>query len=176
MKKLILIFLFILFLPMLALSAWIDANSKPIAETESMQSNGDFGVHLVLTPDDNQFRKIWNATKGTSELRATNSIRVGSQIAAMLIFHGCTPNTAGVCDVVSEFILENPDGTKTPAGGGPVWSDKPPQRGMLQLGLANLKIGFDSKDPLGNYKVIVNVKDRISGSFLTLTAGFKLTK
>ena len=55
MKKL---FLFVaLSVPLMAQSAWIDSNGKTIADTESMRSSGDFGVQLVLTPDENQFRR-----------------------------------------------------------------------------------------------------------------------
>jgi hypothetical protein len=94
----------------------------------------------------------------------------------MLIFTGCTPNKDGVCDVVAEFILESPDGTKTPAGEGLVWSGAPLQEGVLQLGLASMKVGFSKKDPVGNYKVIANVTDKILDRTLELTARFKVTK
>jgi hypothetical protein len=39
-----------------------------------------------------------------------------------------------------------------------------------------MEVGFDSNDPLGNYKVIANVKDNISGRTLRLIGGFKVTK
>lgn len=174
MKKLIL--LFAIFVPLVAQAAWIDGKGQPIADTESMRSDGDFGVQIVLTPDDNKFRQTWNSTKNTPKLSSTNSVRLGSSVAAMLIFHGCAPNATGVCDVVSEFILQSPDGAKTSAGAGPVWSSAPLQGGLLQLGLASIKVGFDNKDPAGNYKIIANVKDKISGRTLSLSAGFKVTK
>jgi hypothetical protein len=174
MKKLILILLFALSAPLVAQSAWVGEDGKPIADTESMRSDGNFGVQLVLTPDENQFRQMWNAS--TPKLSSANSVRRGSSLAAMLIFSGCAPNKDGVCDVVAEFILESPDGKKTPAGEGIVWSSAPLQEGFLQLGLASMKAGFDSKDTLGNYKVIANVKDKIAGRTLQLTAGFKVTK
>mgnify|MGYP006954411743 CR=1 FL=1 len=133
MKKLLL--LFVIFIPLVAQAAWIDGKGKPLAETESMRSDGDFGVQLVLTPDDNKFRQSWNSTKNTPTLSSTTSVRLGSSVAAVLIFHGCAPNATGVCDVVSDFILQSPDGTKTPAGAGPVWSSAPLQGGLPQLGL-----------------------------------------
>lgn len=173
-KKLFL--LFALSVPPMAQSAWIDSNGKPITDTESMRSSGDFGVQLVLTPDDNQFRQTWNSTKGTPKLSSTNSVRLGSSIAAVLIFHGCSPSSVGVCDVVSEFVLESPDGAKTPAGGGSVWSSTPLQGGLLQLGHASMKVGFDRSDPAGTYKIIANVKDKISGRTLSLTSEFNATK
>ncbi|MGV8894157.1 MAG: hypothetical protein ACOH2K_14685 [Burkholderiaceae bacterium] len=174
MKRLFLSFA--ISVPLIAQSAWIDSSGKPILETESIRNIGNFGVQVVLTPDDNQFRQTWNSTKGTPTLSSTNSVRLGSSVAAVIIFHGCTPNAAGICDVVSEFILESPDGAKSPAGGGPVWSSAPLQGGLLQLGQASMKVGFDKTDPVGGYKVIVNVKDKISGHTLAVIGRLKVTK
>lgn len=165
-----------LFVPLLAQSAWIDSHGKPVPDTESMRSVGNFGVQVVLTPDDKQFRQTWVSTKGTPKLSSTNSVHLGSSVGAVIIFHGCSPNATGVCDVVSEFILENPDGTKTPVGGGPVWSGSPLQAGLLQLGQASMAVGFDNNDPVGDYKVIAKVKDKISGHMLTVIGRLKVTK
>lgn len=171
---------FVLFLalslPLIAQGAWIDSTGKPLPDTESMRSAGDFGVQVVLTPDDKQFRQIWNATRDTPKLSSTDSVRLGSAVGAVLIFHGCAPNAAGVCDVVSEFFLEGPDGAKTPAGGGPVWTGAPLQPGLLQLGQASMSVGFDKTDPVGDYKVIANVKDKVSGLTLTVIGRLKVMK
>jgi len=163
-------------LPLIAQSAWIDSSGKPVPDTESMRSAGDFGVQVVLTPDDKQFRQTWNSTKGTPKLSSTNSVRLGSSVAAVLIFHGCSPNAAGVCDVVSEFVLESPDGAKTPTGGGPVWTVAPLRAGLLQLGQTSMAVGFDKTDQVGDYKVIANVKDKVSGRALTVIGRLKVTK
>lgn len=174
MKKLFL--LFALSVPLIAQSAWIDSSGKPVAETESMRSAGNFGVQVVITPDEKQFRQTWNSTKGTPKLSSTNTVRLGSSVTAVLIFHGCSPGAAGLCDVVSEFILESPDGAKTPAGSGPVWSGAPLQDGLLQLGQASMTVGFDKTDPVGEYKIIANVKDKVSARTLTVVGRLKVTK
>jgi hypothetical protein len=141
-----------------------------------MRSAGDFGVQVVLTPDDRQFRQTWNSSQGTPKLSSTGSVRLGSSVSAVLIFHGCEPGAAGVCDVVSEFAVESPDGARTPAGGGPVWSLAPMQAGLLQLGQATMTVGFDKADPVGDYKVIANVKDKVSGRAVTVIAKLKVTR
>ena len=176
MKKLILVLLFVLSQPLLAQSAWIDANGKPLADTESMRSSEDFAVQLVFTPDENQFRRTWDSTNKSPILSSTNYVRLGSSLAAMLIFQGCAQDLAGVCNVTAEFILENPDGKKTQIGDGTISSVAPLRKDILQLGQDSLKIGFGANDPMGNYKVIANVKDKISGRILNLTAGFKVIK
>jgi hypothetical protein len=157
-------------------SGWIDPAGKPIPDTENMRSVGDFGIHIVLTANEGQFRQTWNSSATPPKLTATNTVRLGETVSALLIFHGCAPNVSGVCDVVSEFILEGPDGSKTPAGGGPVWSGKPMQQRILQLGQASMTVGFDKTDPIGDYKVTANVTDKVSGRALSVMARLEVTK
>ena len=168
--------LLIALLPLSAQGGWIDPAGKPIPDTESMRSAGDFGIQIVLTPNESQFRETWNSSPTPPKLRATNTVRLGETVSALLIFHGCTPNVNGVCDVVSEFILEGPDGSKTLAGGGPVWSGKPMQQSFLQLGKSSMTAGFDKTDPVGDYKITANVKDNVSGRALSVMARLKVTK
>jgi len=162
--------------PLLAQSAWIDSAGKPLADTESMRSAGDFGVRIVLTADEEAFRQTWNSSRTPPKLIATDNVRLGGSASALLIFHGCSPNAQGVCDVVSEFTLESPDGSKTPAGGGAVWSGKPMQQRFLQLGQSSMTVGFDRSDPIGDYKVIANVKDKVAGRTLLVVARLRVTK
>jgi len=163
-------------LPLVAQSAWTDSTGKQIPDTESMRSVGSFGAQVVLTPDERQFRQTWNSTKGTPKLISTDVVRLGSSVSAVILFHGCAPSEKGTCDVVSEFILENPDGVATPAGGGAVWSFAPMQSGVIQLGQASVTIEFDKTDPVGNYNVIANVKDKVSGRALTVIGKLKVAK
>lgn len=163
-------------LPFTAQGTWIDPTGKPMPDTESMRSAGDFGVQIVLTADEGQFRQTWNSSKTPPKLSTTNTVRLGASISALLIFHSCSPNASGVCDVASEFVLEAPDGSKTPAGGGPVWTGRPMQQRLLQLGQASMTVGFDKADPIGDYKVTANIKDKVSGRALSVTARLKVTK
>lgn len=163
-------------LPLTAQGAWIDPTGKPMPDTESMRSAGAFGVQIVLTANEEQFRQRWNSSKSPPKLSTTNTVNLGASVAAMLIFHGCSPNAGGVCDVASEFILEAPDGSKTPAGGGPVWAGKPMQQRLLQLGQASMTVGFDKTDPVGDYKIIANIKDKVSGRVLSVMTRLKVTK
>jgi hypothetical protein len=165
-----------LFLPLIAQSAWIDASGKPIPDTESMRSAGNYGVQVVLTPDDKQFRQSWKSTNATPKLSSTDSVRLGSSVAAVIIFHGCSPDAMGVCHLFSQFILESPDGVRTAAGGGPVWTAAPLAGGLLQLGQSSMSVRFDKTDPVGVYKVIANVTDKVSGRTLTVMRTLEVTK
>lgn len=168
--------LLVALLPLAAQSAWIDQTGKPIPDNESMRSAGDFGVQIVLTADEGQFRQTWDSSKTPPKLSTTNTVRLGGSVSALLIFHGCAPNVGGVCDVASEFILEDPDGSKTPAGGGPVWSGKPMQQRLLQLGQASMTVGFDESEPIGDYKITANIKDNVSGRALSVVVRLKVMK
>lgn len=171
--------LFLLFAISMSLSlqaSWIDSSGKTLPDTQSMRSDNNFGVRMILTPDDKQFRQVWVSSKNTPKIATTDAVKPGSSIAAVLIFHGCSPDISGMCDVVSKFYLESPDGTIIHAGGGPVWSHKPLANRMLQLGRASVTLGFGAPDSLGQYKVIAHVKDRVSGRQLKLISIFTLTK
>lgn len=168
--------LLVALLPLATQSAWIDSTGKSIPDTESMRSAGDFGVQILLTADEGLFRQTWDSSKTLPKLSTINTVRLGGSVSALLIFHGCSPNPRGICDVASEFILEAPDGTKTPAGGGPVWSGKPMQQRLLQLGQASMTVGFEKTDPIGDYKIIANIKDKISGRALSVVTRLKVTR
>ena len=159
---------------LLAGAAWLDGSGKPVPDTDSLRSSGAFGVQLVLTPDDAQFRKTWNSSKTPPQLRVTDRARRGSAISAMLVFSGCAANAAGNCDVVADFTLVDPGGKRLPGGSGPVWNLKPPASGNLQLSTTSATIGFDQNDPAGTYRVEAVVTDRVATRKLNLSAPFNV--
>lgn len=163
-------------LPLVAQGAWTDATGKLMPDTESMRSAGDFGVQIAFTKDEEQFRHTWNSSKTPPKLSTTNTVRLGESVSAMLIFYGCSPNAGGVCDVASEFVIESPDGSKIPVGGGPIWVGKPIQQRLLQLGQASITVGFDKNDPIGDYKITANIKDKVSGRAVSVMNWLKVTK
>jgi hypothetical protein len=149
-------------------AGWVDEHGKPVTDRENMRSAGDFGVQLILTPSEKEFVQTWNTSSSPPKLRVANSVRRGSSVSAILIFQGCTPNASGKFDVVTEFALVAPDGTRTPWGGGPVCTAEP-VRGKLQLGNASMTVNFDATDAVGMYKLLATVKDKVSGTTLDLT-------
>lgn len=50
-----------------------------------------------------------------------------------------------------------------------------PER-VLQLGRTSIVIGFEAPDILGEYKLIAQVQDKVSGSQLSLISRFNLVK
>ena len=161
-------------LPLAVQAGWIDPTGTPIPDTENRRSVGDFGIHIVLAANEAQFRQVWNASTTPPKLDTLNTVRRGETVSALLVFHGCAPGGTGVCDVVSEFIIEGPDGGRMPGGSGPVWAGGPVRQGLLQLGQASMSVVFDQADPVGDYRIIANVKDRVSGRALSVVARLKV--
>ena len=122
----------------------------------------------ILAANEAQFRKTWHSSRTPPRLNAINTVRRGETVSALLIFHGCTPAATGACEVVSSFIIEGPDGGRTPGGGGPVWTEAPARPGLLQLGQAGMSVVFDPSDPVGDYRIIANIEDRVSGRVLSV--------
>ena len=162
-------------LPLAVHAGWIDSTGRPIPDTENRRSVGDFGVHIVLAANEAQFRQVWNSSTIPPKLNTINTVRHGETVSALLVFHGCAPGGTGVCDVVSESIIEGPDGGRTPGGSGPVWAGEPVRQGLFQLGQASMSVVFDRTDAIGNYKIIANVKNRVSGRALSVWARLKVT-
>ncbi len=167
------VFLTLLLIPISAAAQWIDRDGKQLAPTESMKSDGNFGVQLVLAPDDASFRKSWHASTSPPTLRTTNTVARGASISAMVIFHGCTAGPGGKCDAVIEFALLAPDGKSTPAGAGPLWGQAPLQ-GKLLLAPASVSIAFDKADAPGRYKILATATDKVAGKKVQLSAPFTL--
>lgn len=162
-------------LTMAATSVWVDGPGGAGPGPESMRGSGGLGVQLLLTADENQFRQAWNQP-APPRLRVTNTVRQGAPVSALLIFTGCVANADGVCDLVSEFMLEGPDGSKTPAGGGAVWQAKPMMPGRSQLGTISITMSFDQTDPVGDYRISADVNDQVSGNVVSVRTGLKVTQ
>ncbi len=176
MKKIAL--LGILCTPLITANVWADTNEKASSSkptTPQIKTNAGFNAQIVLAAGDGQAaRKDW---KGIAAPHAISSVSQGSTMSTLIGFSGCTPNAKGVCDVSVEFFVVSPDGVKKPGGSGAVWSGAPFSiPNVLLLGQASLTASFDNTDPIGDYKVLANVTDQVSGKVLHLSQNFKVTK
>lgn len=164
-------------LPLIGQAAWLDAQGKRLPDTPSMKASGDFAVQLVLTPDEKAFREAWNAaTNEPPRLVTTDKASVGATLGGMLIFTGCAPGPARNCDVTAEFTLQQPNGTRIPAGRGPVWLAQAPQPRIFLLGQVNVAIAMNKEDPPGTYQLQATVTDNVAKRTLQLTTTFELAK
>jgi hypothetical protein len=168
--------LFFAVLSPIAQAAWVDATGKPLPDTASMRSSGDLGVRILLTKDAKAFRKNWSASRTPPSTQVADTVRLGQSVTAFVVFHGCKANARGVCDLVCDFVVTNPDGKQSPGKGGAVWNRKPPQPRYMQLGQTSLTAGFQPTDPVGAWKVIANVKDKVSGATLSVETDLAVTE
>lgn len=163
----------LLLVPLASTAGWTDGAGKPIPDTESMRSDGDFLAQLLITPDEAELRKAWSTASRAPTLRVTDSVKRGISSSAMLFLRGCAPNAVGQCDVVVEFFMITPGGQRVPAGGGPLWTSEPPAA-TLVLGSASMNFGFGPTNEAGLYSVQAKVMDRIAKRTLELWGRIRL--
>jgi len=152
---------------------WIDRNGHRLPDSEAMRHEGNFGVQLLLTVDDTAFRAAWSRSSTPPTLPTTHTVVRGQAISAMIVFHGCTAGPGGRCEAAVEFTRVAPDGTRTPAGSGPLWTGAPAQ-GKLLRSAASMTIDFGTTDTPGAYKVLATASDQVSGKSLQVSAPFTL--
>lgn len=154
-------------------AGWTDGAGKPVPDTPAMRSDGEFGVRIVLTADEQALRHEWNTARANPRLQTTDTVAAGGEVTAMLVFHGCKPNAAGNCEVVAAFALVAPDGKRDPGGAGSLWSAAP-LPGRLMLGAASMRIGFTAGDAPGTYQIHARVVDRVALRTLDVVAPVRL--
>ncbi|MBS0313976.1 MAG: hypothetical protein JSS05_07265 [Proteobacteria bacterium] len=155
---------------------WISKSGERLPDTEYRKSAGAFGAHLILVPDAQRLLRDWDTPSETVEITAVNSVPIGSQANAFVVFKDCTPTKSGQCNVTMQFRVYQPNGkiyASTPLM--EVWQDKPAPR-MLELSVQYLKIILEPKDLPGKYLVSAKVRDNVSGVSLDLSSAFTGTK
>ena len=175
MKKIACLFLL---LPAIAVAGWIDRTGEAIPDSASRKSIGNFGASLIFVGDENELFKRWATPSETVDVKAIDQVTINSAINAFVVFSGCKPNEHGNCNVSMRFRVLQPDG-KVYATTPPmeVWHEKPAPPGRtLELSVQYLKVIIEPNDQLGEYTVLVQIRDDHTGSVLQLKAPFLATK
>ena len=81
----------------LAQSGWL-RNGKPVMGEPNLGSSGPLSVMQLATADANGLIAAWPKPSPGAQMKGTADIRTG-QITTFLIFKGCTPDPAGLCNV-----------------------------------------------------------------------------
>lgn len=174
MKRLHRLLLALFLVPALAGGGWIDREGRPLPESGSRKSVGDFGAQLVLVGDEQVLFERWATPSESVHVPTVDRVHVDEAINAFVIFSGCAADVSGNCRVSMRFRVLDPDGSvyaATPPM--EVWHDKPAPPGRsLELSVEYLKIIIEPTDPLGRYVVQVQVRDDHSGAILQLEDAF----
>jgi hypothetical protein len=154
-------------------AAW-RIDGKLVKDTPWSKADGDFGAQLGLTADPNGLFDAWNKPGPIFAHTETDSAPRGSMIMAFVIFTGCTKNARGVCEVTVHFQAYIPDGKPwSDPQDGELWVGKPPPPAdSFELGITNVGVIVEEKDPLGVYKVKAEIRDKVAGRKMILERTF----
>lgn len=158
---------------------WYDTNTKdPRPDNDWRKTSGDLGAMLVITDDADAFLKEWYGTKvsDTPHIKTTDKAKRGGTVTALLFFSGCAPEGKS-CDAKVDFKVLSPDGSVyADAKGYKVFSHPSPPKTIVALSEAQLRIGIESKDPLGIYSVIVEFHNPTSAKSIVLKQKFEVVR
>ncbi len=121
-----------------------------------------FGAHLVLADNPQGFVDEWlnPASGGEPQLNFASVAKRGEPFAAFVLFAGCLPDKAGICNTEVDFTVYKPDGSVYAERKGlELWKKQAPPEQNVQLSTANIVMRIRENDPAGEYKVKAIVRD-----------------
>ena len=152
---------------------WKKGDEK-VADTSERKSVNGFGGHLIIVENPQAFLKEWFKPE-TPKINLVTDAKRGEVIGAFVLFAGCKPNDAGVCNSEVDYAVLKPDGSLyAERNGQPLWKEQPPPAKNIQLGKAILGIRMEKNDPPGEYKVKAKVSDLNAGISFDLETKFRL--
>jgi hypothetical protein len=159
-----------------AVAQW-QQNGKPVADEPWRKSVGKFGVMMLLTDRPDEFLADWEKPTPGVPIATTGKAHRGSKVVAFLVFQGCTPDSAGLCNATADFRILRPDGTEYGAyKDQDLWKSKragPSDR--IELGVAYVGIRVEDTDPLGEYRFLAEVTDANAGKVIELEQRLQVT-
>jgi hypothetical protein len=159
-----------------AASAQWRVNGEVVADTAWRKAWGDHGAMLQLTDRPEELFAAWEIPAAAVATSTTEIAKRGEPIVGVVLFSGCTPNSAGVCDAEAYFQVFKPDGS--PYGAEEqveVWIGKsPPAAGQLQLSVGAMGVRIEPQDPKGTYVMRARLRDKVSQAEVVLTRTFRV--
>jgi hypothetical protein len=147
---------------------------ETVEDTAERKSVNGFGGHLIIVEDPKGFIKEWIKPQ-TPNIKPVTNAKRGKAIGAIVLFVGCKPDSAGVCNSEVDYVLIKPDGSVYGEGKEqPLWKEQAPPPKNVQLGRAIMTIRLEPKDPTGEYTVRAKVSDLNAGITFELETKFRL--
>lgn len=171
--KIIVAMLMIVLANVMASAQWKKGDEK-VADTAERKSVNGFAGHLIIVEDPKAFIAKWSKPE-TPEIKPVTEVKRGTVIGAFVLFAGCKPDSAGVCNAEVDYVVIKPDGeVYAERKAQPLWKEKAPPAPNIQLSRAILGIRMEPNDPAGEYKVRAKVSDLNAGITFELETKFRL--
>jgi hypothetical protein len=149
-------------------------DAQPVPDVSWRKSSGDFGAMMLLTDRYQDFVKEWEKPDTPNLRPPSGPLHRGQSIVAVVLFAGCKAKNER-CESTVDFRVLKPDGsTYAERSGLVLWDGPPPAGRNLQLSRANLGIGIEPTDPLGEYRITAVVADRVADAKVTLDTRFSV--
>ena len=144
-----------------AQSGWV-RNGKPVAGETNLGTDGPLAVMQVETADARGLMAAWPKPSPAVQMKGAADIRLG-QITTFLIFKGCTPDLAGVCNVTADFEVVDPRGVKATQRDVPVRvGQKPAQGDLLLLSTTGFDLTLGAGNAVGTYHIRATTTDHVA--------------
>ena len=171
--KIILTVLVIVLANVMVSAQWQKGDEK-VDDSSERKSVDGFAGHLIIVEDPKAFIEEWTKPK-TPTVKSISNVKRGKVIGAFVLFAGCKPDSAGVCNSVVDYVVVKPDGdVYAERKGEPLWNEQAPPPQNIQLSKAILGIRIAPKDPAGEYKVRAKVSDLNAGITFELETKFRV--
>ena len=155
---------------------WKDPTGTPVPETRERKSVGGFGAWLVVTSDQD-WEARWNTPPDTTpHFTQATTVEKGGRLYVLLLFSNPALTKDGHADVKCDIEIERPDKTISALGRDAVCFAGPLSGPARQLYLSGPVLNFvgEERDPLGEWRVRVKMKDRVRGVDVPLETSFTL--
>ncbi len=149
-------------------------NGKAVPDTPWRQSKGGFGVMLGITDRPKEFEEQWASSIRAVPVSMPSTIERNSPAQLFVIFTGCPADAAGNCDVVATLRLLKPDGSVYgELKDVDFWTGRPaPKPGSIERARHGIGFRIETSDPAGEYRVKVDIHDRVSNITFALERRF----
>lgn len=163
-------------LPVQGKSSWRDSDGKPVGETESMKSKGDFAGSLLATPDDD-WEKKWNTPPETQpHFNMAGVVPYGKKVYILTFFVNPKLDQQGKASVRCDIRILAPTGKVSTEQKDATCFSGGIQGSPYAQRLSTTVVTFwgDPGDPPGTWAVEVVLRDTVRNVELPLRTTFEL--
>lgn len=147
------------------------------AKTPAPAPAGKFEIRLLVTAEPD---RVVHPTKGAdgkyAEAQPVTIAPRNQLLVGFVFFRDCKADATGNCNVDVDIQGMAPGGAMFQnSKASDLWRNKrAPHEGFAQLGIPNIKITIEPKDPAGTYRVVAVAHDRNSGAESRSEASFEV--